>query len=116
MARAQSKVPVVADVAKSVSSRLVAVVAFTIGAFHLLNVSGLFVLSTPGVRIFHLLMMLVLLFLTKPSAKRLADNKVDRVVGVALVALAVASGVYLLTRWLDIALSGGETEPLDSAA
>ena len=102
------------DVAKTVSSRVVAVVAFTVGAFHILNVSGLFVLSTPDVRIFHLLMMLALLFLTKPSAKRLAKNPIDRAVSIGLVVLAVASGVYLLTRWLDIALSGGETEPLDA--
>lgn len=98
----------------SVRDWAVAVVAFSIGAFHLLNVSGIVVLSTQDVRIFHLLMMLSLLFLTKPTWPGLETNPVDRIFGLVLVAASVASGVYLLSRWQDIAMSGGETEPLDA--
>ncbi|MGI9421587.1 MAG: TRAP transporter permease, partial [Hyphomicrobiaceae bacterium] len=88
--------------------------AFTIGAFHLLNVSGLVVLSTRDVRIFHLLMMLSLLFLMRPTLRRFQDHPADRLFSFALVAASIASSVYVLQRWQDIALSGGETEPLDA--
>jgi len=47
-----------------------AIIAFSVGAYHLLNVSGIIVRSTLEVRIFHLMMMLVLMFLTKPTLKR----------------------------------------------
>jgi len=88
--------------------------AFAIGVFHLLNVSGLIVLSTPDIRIFHLMMMLAMLYLTKPVLKRLQGNNIGRLIDLALVAVVAASGIYLLTRWQAIALSGGETEALDA--
>jgi len=47
-------------------------VAFIIGSFHLLNVSGLFVLSTRDIRIFHLMMML--LYLTRATLNRLQES------------------------------------------
>jgi TRAP-type uncharacterized transport system fused permease subunit len=65
---------------------VVAVIAFVIGGFHLLNVSGLFVLSTPDVRIFHLLMMMAILFLSRPTFKRLEGNPYDRLFSLILVA------------------------------
>lgn len=34
-------------------------VAFIIGSFHLLNVSGLFVLSTRDIRVFHLIVFIM---------------------------------------------------------
>ncbi len=92
----------------------VAIVAFVVGAFHLCNVSGIVVLSTRDIRIFHLMMMLVLLFLTKPGLKRYADTMVDRLVSLGFVALSVASGIYILSRWKDIAMSGGDTDQLDA--
>ena len=49
--------------------RGVAIVAFVIGSFHLLNVSGLIVLSTRDIRIFHLMMMLVLSSLSMLAIK-----------------------------------------------
>ncbi len=94
--------------------RGILVVAFAVGTFHLLNVSGLFVLSTRDIRIFHLMMMLVLLFLASPSAKRYADSAVDKLSRVALIAISIASSVYLMSRWKDIAFSGGETVPMDA--
>jgi len=89
-------------------------IAFSVGAFHLLNVSGVIVLSTRDVRIIHLLMMLALLFLTKPTLKRLQGNLTDRVASLVLVAASVASGIYILGRWQEIAFSGGQTEAMDA--
>ena len=94
--------------------RLVDCLAFLIGVFHLLNVSGLIALSTRDIRIFHLLVMLSLVFLTKPTLKRLNGSLADRLVGLVLVVGVAASGVYMLSRWQDIAMSGGETVPLDA--
>lgn len=88
--------------------------AFIIGGFHLLNASGLIVLSTRDVRIFHLMTMLVILFLTKSTLKRFGGSLADKIVSLALALLSLAAGVYMLSRWQDIALSGGETEPLDA--
>lgn len=92
----------------------VAMIAFSIGAFHLLNVSGIIALSTRDIRIFHLLMMLALLFLTKPTLKRWQGNSFDRIVSLVLVAASVASSLYILSRWQDIAFSGGETVAMDA--
>jgi TRAP transporter 4TM/12TM fusion protein len=89
-------------------------IAFSVGAFHLLNVSGVIVLSTRDIRIFHLLMMLALLFLTKPTLKRLQGNLIDRLASLVLVAASLASGIYMLGRWQEIAFSGGQTEALDA--
>ncbi|MBL6957864.1 MAG: TRAP transporter fused permease subunit [Rhodospirillales bacterium] len=91
----------------------VSVIAFLIGVFHLLNVSGFIVLSTPDIRIFHLMMMMMMLFLTKPTLKRLEGNTLDRLASLILVAAAIGSSVYLLSRWQEIAFSGGDTEPMD---
>ena len=94
--------------------RGVAIVAFVIGSFHLLNVSGLIVLSTRDIRIFHLMMMLVLLFMTRATLKRLEASTADKLLRVALIAVSVASCIYLMTRWKDIAFSGGATVPMDA--
>lgn len=92
----------------------VAIVAFVIGSFHLLNVSGLFVLSTRDIRIFHLMMMLALLFMTRATLKRLEDSFADKLLRVALIVISTGSCIYLMTRWKDIAFSGGETVPMDA--
>lgn len=93
--------------------RSVAIIAFTIGLFHLLNVSGIFALSTRDIRIFHLMMMLTLLFLTRATWKSLEQSLIDKFVRLALIAISIGSCTYLITRWKDIALSGGETVPMD---
>jgi len=87
--------------------------AFLIGAFHLANVSGLFVLSTQDVRIYHLMMMLALLYLCKPISPSLKGKTFDRSLSIALCLAALISGIYTLSRWQDIAMSGGETNSLD---
>ncbi|MEM7462372.1 MAG: hypothetical protein AAF362_06785, partial [Pseudomonadota bacterium] len=56
------------------------VIAFVIGSFHLLNVSGILVLSTRDIRIFHLMMMLALLFLTYTTFKRSKDSVIEKFV------------------------------------
>lgn len=89
-------------------------VAFVIGLFHLLNVSGIFVLSTRDIRVFHLMMMLALLFMLKPTIKKFEDALIDKFVRIGLVAVSVASCGYIMSRWKDIAMSGGETEQLDA--
>ena len=94
--------------------RAVDFLALSIGVFHLLNVSGLIALSTRDIRIFHLIVMLSLVFLTRPTLKRLTGSIADRLTGLILVGGVMASGFYMLSRWQDIAMSGGETEPLDA--
>jgi len=98
----------------SLFARAATVVAFVIGSFHLLNVSGLWVLSTRDIRVFHLMMMLVLLFLAKPSLKRLADSAIDKYLRIALVIISIASCTYIMARWKEIAFSGGETVAMDA--
>jgi len=95
-------------------SRAVLAIAFVVGLFHLLNVSGLFVLSTREIRIFHLAMMLALLFLTSPTLSRFEKTMADQIARLGLVVLSAGCSLYIMSRWKDIAMSGGETEPLDA--
>ncbi len=88
--------------------------SFSIGLFHLANVSGIFVLSTQSIRIYHLMMMLALLFISKPSFSIFKDSGLDKILSTILTLIALGSGIYMLSRWQDIALSGGETELLDA--
>ena len=97
-----------------VFERGVTFVAFVIGSFHLLNVSGIFVLSTRDIRIFHLMMMLALLFMTHATVKRLEDALADKLLRVGLIAVSTATCLYLMTRWKEIAFSGGETVSMDA--
>ncbi|MDX2481102.1 MAG: TRAP transporter fused permease subunit [Desulfuromusa sp.] len=99
---------------KTGNFRLVTILAFMVGAFHMINISGIVSLSTIEIRIVHLLMMFTMLFLTKPALKRFEGCLADKIVRYVLVAASVASGIYLLSRWQDIAISGGETVPLDA--
>lgn len=92
----------------------VLIVAFAVGLFHLLNVSGLLVLSTRDIRVFHLMMMLVLLFLTNPTLQRFENALLDKIARLGLVFLSCATSLYIMSRWKDIAMSGGETEALDA--
>ncbi|PWQ94713.1 TRAP transporter permease [Leucothrix arctica] len=93
---------------------LIVIFAFSIGLFHLANVSGVFVLSTQSIRIYHLMMMLALLFLSKPSFPSFKDKVVDKWVSGFLTVASLGTGLYMLSRWQDIAMSGGETELLDA--
>ena len=90
------------------------IVAFVVGLFHLMNVAGLLVLSTRDIRVFHLMMMLVLLFLTNPTLQRFENTLLDKIARLGLVFLSCATSLYIMSRWKDIAMSGGETEALDA--
>ena len=100
-----------------ITTWVVSLIALAVGSFHLLNVAGLVVLSTQDIRIVHLMAMLAILFITKPTLNRLAGNGLDRWVGVALTLVSVAASIYMMIRWKAIAYSGGlETTELDAAA
>ena len=102
------------DLLDKLFANAVTAIAFVIGLFHLLNVSGLFVLSTREIRVFHLMMMLALLFLTRATFKRLETSLADKYLRLALVAASGASCLYILSRWKEIAFSGGATAPMDA--
>lgn len=90
------------------------VIAFTIGLFHLLNVSGILVLSTRDIRIFHLMMMLALLFLTRTTFKRFEKSVIEKFASLALITVSTASCIFIMSRWKDIAMSGGDTDAMDA--
>ena len=85
---------------------VVAACALIVGVFHLLIVGGFLVLSTMEIRIIHLALMMVILFIGH-------DARFPWLTGLipALVALAIAA--YFLSRWKAIALSGGDTNAVD---
>ena len=95
--------------------RLVGLLALALGLFHLANVSGLLVLSTMIVRAVHLTVMVTLVFLRpwEPAAERLGG--VRGYWSTLLWIISLVTGVYLLVRWDEIALSGGITTSLDIA-
>ena len=92
--------------------RLINILAFSLGLFHLLNVSGILVLSTMVVRVFHLTLIFGLIFLTYLNH----DSRywsLRFIVAVGLFFLAFFTGTYLLIRWETVALSGGVTTWFD---
>ena len=97
----------------SLKSFLIIWIAFILGAVHLLNVSGVFVLSTPDIRIFHLTLMLSILFLNKPTLQKLENNILDNMFRFSLVFLCFISGFHMIFSWEEIAMSGGDTTTLD---
>ena len=74
-----------------VTKALITVFAFSVGLFHLANVSGIFVLSTQDIRIYHLMMMLALLFLSKPTLPSFENKVADEVFSGALTCLLYTS-------------------------
>jgi len=84
------------------------------GTFHLLNVSGLIVLSTMIVRSVHLMLLMAICFLTTPFTKKSAESTADEILRWLGAALVVAASVYMLSRWEAIATSGGLTRPMDT--
>ena len=95
-----------------VREHLISVLAFILGLFHLLNVSGILVLSTMVVRVFHLTLIFGLIFLGSLNH----DSRywsLRSIAAVGLCLLAFFTGTYLLIRWETVALSGGVTNWLD---
>ena len=99
----------------STNEKIVSLLAFLIGFFHLLNAAGVLILSTLDVRIFHLLVMMLIIFISKPLLKN-KDNNFFRFINLILIFLALLSFFHLLSRWEEIALSGGDTESIDAIA
>ena len=99
----------------STNEKIVSLLAFLIGCFHLLNAAGVLILSTLDVRIFHLLVMMLIIFISKPLLEN-KDNSFFRFINLILIFLALLSFYHLLSRWEEIALSGGDTETIDAIA
>jgi len=96
-----------------VRTRIVVSLAFCLALFHLLNVSGIVVVSTMVVRVFHLMIILGLVFLRATDAVSSSKPPVAKIFSLLLFAAALGSGAYLLVRWDEIALSGGITNSTD---
>ena len=100
----------------SLKNKFILWIAFFLGAIHLLNVSGIFVLSTQDIRIIHLMLMLSILFLSKPTSPKLKNNLIDNFLSICLTLLSVLTGVHMLMSWKNIAMSGGDTSQTDIIA
>jgi TRAP transporter 4TM/12TM fusion protein len=87
-----------------------------LGAYHLMVVSGVFVISTMPMRVTHVMMALSLLFVIKPASAKLAGTKLNAAISVALILATVAASIWMLTRWKPIAFSGGITNDVDLIA
>jgi len=85
---------------------VIAICALLVGIFHLLIVGGFLVLSTMEIRIIHLALMMVILFIGH-------DARYPWLTGLIPALIAVAIGTYFLSRWRAIALSGGDTNLMD---
>jgi len=88
---------------------LLYLIALIFGGYHLLVVSGLFAVSTMQTRLIHLMLAFTLLFALKP----LNQSRTGSVLSLILTAAAIAASLWLLTRWKEIAFSGGLTETGD---
>ncbi|MGH1481858.1 MAG: TRAP transporter permease [Geminicoccales bacterium] len=88
---------------------LLYLIALIFGVYHLLVVSGLFAVSTMQTRLIHLMLAFTLLFALKP----LNQSRTGSVLSLVLTAAAIAASLWLLTRWKEIAFSGGLTETGD---
>ena len=89
-----------------------AVLGFSIGLFHLLNVAGILTLSAMNLRVIHLMVMLVIVFLLFPRKKALTVTEaITKIIGIAL---SIWASLYVIVRWEEIIESGGLTEPMDT--
>ncbi len=87
-----------------------------LGAYHLMVVSGVFVISTMPMRLTHLMLALSLLFVIKPASAKLEGTKLNAAISGLLVLATVAASLWMLTRWKPIAFSGGITNDTDLIA
>ncbi|MDO6590007.1 TRAP transporter permease DctM/Q [Loktanella sp. D2R18] len=84
-----------------------------LGAYHLMEVSGLFVISTTPMRVTHVMLALSLLFVIKPASAKLEGTMVNRAISLSLIFATVGASIWILTRWKTIAFSGGITSSGD---
>ena len=98
---------------KNTRVRLVGILAFILGIFHLANVSGLVVLSTIVIRCVHLTIMMMLVFLRPWEISNKEIRGAHWYLSVFLLVTSLVTGIYLIVRWDEIALSGGLTTTFD---
>lgn len=91
---------------------IAAVLGFAIGLFHLLNVAGILTLSAMNLRVIHLMVMLVIVFLLFPRRKKLTISGLF-VKGIGVV-LSLWTSVYVMIRWEEVIESGGLTTHTDT--
>jgi len=94
-------------------ANLLYVVAFGLGLFHLLVAAGMLNISTMPMRLTHILLAFSLLFAMKPVSKRLAGTRFNAALSVTLIVAVIIASLWLISRWKEIAFSGGETETAD---
>ena len=92
---------------------LLTVAAFALGVFHLAVVSGVIAMSTLPMRIIHVALAFSLLFSLKPATQKLEGTRANAVLSGLLILATIGASWWLMTRWKDIAFSGGMTEPGD---
>lgn len=95
---------------------LIWLVAFGFGAYHLLVISGVMAVSTMELRLIHLMLALSLLFALRPIVPRIAGTWANTIINAVLIAGALGSGIWMLSRWKAIAFSGGLTTEGDYIA
>ena len=98
------------------SNYLLITLAFLFGAFHLLQISGVFSISTMPMRLLHVIFAFSLLFYSKPICEKLTGTNLNRAISALLILAVIGSGYWMLIRWKPIAFSGGLTEPGDYIA
>ena len=92
--------------------RLASIMAIIVGSFHLLNVSGVLVVSSMPLRVIHLMFMISIAILVRLKTKH--NTLLLQVLKGIGVLLSIGVGVYILTRWKAIIESGGVTTSTDT--
>ncbi|MFV2033858.1 MAG: TRAP transporter permease [Halocynthiibacter sp.] len=95
------------------TKNMILTVAFGLGTFHLLVVSGVLLVSTMPVRLTHVMLAFALLFARKPISAGLRGTRLNMVVSALLIIAVVGASLWLIFRWKSIAFSGGLTESGD---
>ena len=91
---------------------LASLMAIFIGTFHLLNVSGILVVSSMPLRVIHLMVMISIAFLTRLKIK--SKGILTQLLKGIGVLLSFSVGIYILSRWKAIIESGGVTNNIDT--
>jgi len=100
------------DVYLRINKHVIFVVAVAIGLMHILSIAGVLLLSSTTTRGLHLMAMLVIAFLTYRKGEKVTT--LNAICKVLFSILAVACTLYMLSRWVDIANSGGVRRPMDA--
>lgn len=100
------------NIYETITQRIVFFIALAIGLMHILNVSGVLLLSSTTIRCTHLMAMMTICFLNfKKGETRSTSNKISKII---YAILTIACSIYMLTRWESIANSGGVSTKLDA--